>query len=251
MVEGFVRKRLVAYLEEATGGRVEIATFHWRLLDLEADAGGLVIHGREAAGEAPYAQAERLRAQISILGLLSPRILLRDLELSRPHFTSSSIPTAQPTSPCHASRAKLESPRSIPYSTSRPAAFHSVGEFSTTKIGPQPLTSRTASSRSTSTPRSLLLISYVPAATGNLPAQPESFHIEAGASDLNLFRGKAQPAHGYFQATLDLTRKAAYLRSLRITSMAHGSKDHTVEISGALNDFADPRWQGKARAIWT
>jgi len=152
MVEGFVRKRLVAYLEEATGGRVEIATFHWRLLDLEADAGGLVIHGREAAGEAPYAQAERLRAQISILGLLSPRILLRDLELSRPAFHLIVYPDGSTNQPCHASRAKLESPRSIPYSTSRPAAFHSVGEFSTTKIGPQPLTSRTASSRSTSTP---------------------------------------------------------------------------------------------------
>ena len=36
--EGLVRKRLIAELEQATGGRVEIASFHWRLLQLEADA---------------------------------------------------------------------------------------------------------------------------------------------------------------------------------------------------------------------
>ena len=248
MVEGFVRKRLVAYLEEATGGRVEIATFHWRLLDLEADAGGLVIHGREAAGEAPYAQAERLRAQISILGLLSPRILLRDLELSRPAFhlivyPDGSTNQPMPRKPRKAGKSAIDTlfdlqagrvslRRGVFHYENRAAAFDLQNRFIPLDFDARDLS---------------LLISYVPAATGNLPAQPESFHIEAGASDLNLFRGKAQPAHGYFQATLDLTRKAAYLRSLRITSMAHGSKDHTVEISGALNDFADPRWQGKAR----
>ena len=30
--EDLVRKRLIAELEQATGGRVEIASFHWRLL---------------------------------------------------------------------------------------------------------------------------------------------------------------------------------------------------------------------------
>ena len=58
---------------------MEIASFHWHLLTLEADAGGVVIHGLEAPGEAPYAQVEHLRVRISMLGLLSPRILLRDL----------------------------------------------------------------------------------------------------------------------------------------------------------------------------
>ncbi len=67
---------MVNRLETATGGRVEIASFHWHLLSLEAEAGGLVIHGLEAPGEAPYAQAERVRVRLSVLGFLSPRILL-------------------------------------------------------------------------------------------------------------------------------------------------------------------------------
>jgi len=46
--ENFVRRQMVNNLESATGGRVEIASFHWRLLSLEAEADGLVIHGLEA-----------------------------------------------------------------------------------------------------------------------------------------------------------------------------------------------------------
>jgi len=45
--ENAVRKRLIASLEELTGGRAEIATFHWRLLHFEAEADGVVIHGLE------------------------------------------------------------------------------------------------------------------------------------------------------------------------------------------------------------
>jgi translocation and assembly module TamB len=250
MFEGFVRKRLVAYLEMTTGGRVEIASFHWSLLNLEADAGGLVIHGREAPGEAPYAQVERLRAQISILGLWSPRILLRDLELYRPAFHLIVNPDGSTNQPrprkqrkagksaidtlfdLQAGRVSLR--QGVFHYENRAAAFDFQNRFIPLDFDARDLS---------------LLISYMPAGSGNSPALPESCHIEAGAADLNLFRGKAQPAHGYFQATLDLTRKAAYLRSLRITSTVRGAKDNTLEISGALDDFADPRWQGKARGV--
>ncbi|MGA2569517.1 MAG: hypothetical protein ABSF23_03280, partial [Terracidiphilus sp.] len=82
--ENVVRKRLIARIETLTGGRAEIASFHWRLLHLEAEADGIVIHGLEDPGETPYAQIDRLRVQVSILGSFSPRILLRGLEIDRP-----------------------------------------------------------------------------------------------------------------------------------------------------------------------
>lgn len=84
--ENSVRQRLAASLSQLTGGRVEIASFHWRLLSLEAEADGVVIHGREAPGEAPYAQIQHLRIELSVLGFLSPRVLLRDLEIDRPEI---------------------------------------------------------------------------------------------------------------------------------------------------------------------
>ena len=104
--EAAIRERLVAWLEQATGGRVEIATFHWHLLDLEADAGGLVIHGLEAPGEAPYAQAESLRVKLTVLGFLSPRILLRELDVTRPAFHLIVYPDGTTNQPHPAQAAK-------------------------------------------------------------------------------------------------------------------------------------------------
>jgi translocation and assembly module TamB len=59
--------------------------------------------------------------------------------------------------------------------------------------------------------------------------------------------GKAQPpVQGFIQATLELTRNTATLRSLRITASSRGVKERTLEISGTLDDFAHPLWQARA-----
>ena len=81
--ENIIRKRLIARIDAATGGRAEIASFHWNLLNLEGEADGLVLHGREAAGEAPYAQLASLRISISVLGLFSPRVSVARLGTDR------------------------------------------------------------------------------------------------------------------------------------------------------------------------
>jgi translocation and assembly module TamB len=55
-----------------------------------------------------------------------------------------------------------------------------------------------------------------------------------------------QPVQGYLQATIDLMRNAAYLRSLRITARSKNVADRTLNVSGSLIDFARPRWEAKA-----
>ena len=95
-------------------------------------------------------------------------------------------------------------------------------------------------------------MSYVPASAG----AEESYHVEAGAADMQLARGpltkRNQPVEGYAQATLDLTRNAAYLRSLRISSRAKGEKDRTMEVSGHAERFSRPHLESKRRwATWT
>jgi len=95
-----------------------------------------------------------------------------------------------------------------------------------------------------------LHMTYVPGTALNL----EFYRIEAGVRDLNLARGdRAKPGkapspevQGLFQATLELTRTKATLRSLRVTASGRGIKDRSLDISGVLEDFAHPRWQAKA-----
>jgi translocation and assembly module TamB len=248
--ENLVRKHLVSELETATGGRVEIASFHWHLLGLEAEADGLVIHGLEAPGEAPYARADRLRVRASILSILSPRILLRDLEIAKPRVHLIVYPDGSTNQPQPRKRKKTGKPvldqffdlkagrveveQGILETDNRASTF----DFQDRRI-PLDFTANDASLR----------MAYMPAAAGN----PESYHIEAGVRDLNLTRGAAlkagsagkapQQVHGFLQATLDVTRTMAILRSLRLTASSHGVPDRTLEISGILKDFAHPRWQ--------
>jgi translocation and assembly module TamB len=244
--EGIVRKRLVAYLEQSTGGRVEIASFHWHLLDLEADAGGLVIHGLEAPGEAPYAQVEHLRVRFGVLSFWSHRVVLREAEIIHPAFhlivyADGSTNQPRPRKPGKPGKSALDTffdlqaghvsvEQGVLHYENRAAAFDFQNRFIPLDFDANDVS---------------LLVSYLPAGSGSAGTAGESYHIEAGATDLNLSRGTAKPAQGRFQATLDLTRAAVYLRSLRITSEAGAAKDHTLEASGSLDDFAHPHWQGK------
>ena len=250
--ENLVRKHLIAGLESSTGARVEVASFHWRPFALEAEAGGLVLHGKEGAGEAPFARIERLRVQLSILDFWSPRILLRNLEIDRPQlhlivYADGSTNQPQPRRHQKPGKSVLDtffdlkaghlavSEAALHYEN-RAAAFDFQNRYAPLSLRADDLTLR---------------LSYV-APQQN---QPESFHIETGARDLRLDRGPAPkpglqhgslPVTGYLQATLDLTRSAAYLRSLRITARAHGVPDRSLEIGGTLQDFARPRWQAKS-----
>ena len=96
--EGLVRKRLVAELEQSTGGRVQVATFHWRLSHLEAEAGGVVIHGNEAPGEAPYARIDRLTCASACSASGARAFVSRTSISTTPQSISSPTKTALPTS---------------------------------------------------------------------------------------------------------------------------------------------------------
>jgi len=252
--ENMMRRELVSRLETATGGRVEIASFHWDLLHLEADAGGLVIHGLEGPSEAPYARVESLRVRISVLGFWSPRILLRGLDVYRPAlhlivYPDGSTNQPRPRRPKKPGKPLLDTffnlkaghlavEQGVLDYENRAASFDYQDRFAPLDFGANDVS---------------LILSYVPAAGSGKGWSAENYRIEAGATDLNLSRGvpgaKALPVHGQFQATLDLTRTAAFLRSLRITSRARGVKDQTLDVTGTVDDFAHPRWQARAVGV--
>src|SRR6185503_8331121 len=55
-----VRQRVIAELRQMTGGRVELESFAWNLSTLHFEARNVTIHGREGAGDVPYAHADRI-----------------------------------------------------------------------------------------------------------------------------------------------------------------------------------------------
>jgi translocation and assembly module TamB len=247
--QNFIRGQIVRKLETATGGKVEIASFHWDLMRLEAELGGVVIHGREAAGEAPYAQVKDFRVRWSMLGWWIPRFPLRSIEILQPQFhlivyPDGSTNQPQPRKPAKRGKPMLDTFFNLKAShiaveqgvldyENRAASFDFQDRFIPLDFAADDLS---------------IQMSYAPAIAGN----PEFYRIEAGVRDLSLARGAAASHHpvlpqvqGYLQATLDLSRTVATLHSLRITAQGRGIKERSLEITGTLDHFDHPRWQGK------
>jgi translocation and assembly module TamB len=66
-----VGKAVVGVLENATGGRVELKSISFKLWHLAIEADGLVIHGLEGPGEAPYLSADKIQVRVKILSFFS------------------------------------------------------------------------------------------------------------------------------------------------------------------------------------
>lgn len=79
-----LRARIVAELERASGGKVELESLDWRLLTLHFEARGLTIHGREPAGEVPYFHAAQITADARIVSLLSSKLALSKVKVDHP-----------------------------------------------------------------------------------------------------------------------------------------------------------------------
>ena len=80
----FVRRKLVATLEDATGGRVELASFHWNLSQLAFEADDLTIHGLEPPDQLPYAHVDRALIRLHIISFIERQISLEQVELQHP-----------------------------------------------------------------------------------------------------------------------------------------------------------------------
>ena len=82
--QAMVRQRLVAELQRVTGGRVELGSIHTIPFRFVIDVRDLTIHGREAAGEVPYAHVDRLVAKVRLTSALGIGLGFESLVVERP-----------------------------------------------------------------------------------------------------------------------------------------------------------------------
>lgn len=104
------RGRLIAEIERATGGRVELGSFHAVPLHLQVEIRNLTIHGREAANEQPLVHVDRVAAVLSISSALGLKLGFHSLLLDHPVVHVIFYPdgsTNQPT-PSHEGPSDLE-----------------------------------------------------------------------------------------------------------------------------------------------
>ncbi len=79
-----VRGRLIAAIERATEGRVELGSFHAIPLRLQVEVRDLTIHGRESAREVPYVHVDSMLATVNLSSALGAKIGFHSLTLQHP-----------------------------------------------------------------------------------------------------------------------------------------------------------------------
>jgi translocation and assembly module TamB len=85
-------REIVSVLENATGGRVELSGVKFSLWHLAIEVDGLVVHGLEGPGEAPYLSADKIQVRVKITSLfahatgigLAPHVGLNLLRVEHP-----------------------------------------------------------------------------------------------------------------------------------------------------------------------
>ncbi len=82
--QAYVRARIVGEIEKATGGRVELGTYHTIPFRLQAEIRGLTIHGTESANDVPFVHAGRVVARIRIISLLETEFGFKSIVIERP-----------------------------------------------------------------------------------------------------------------------------------------------------------------------
>ena len=82
--ENRVREKVIARVEETSGGRVEIGSFQYDWHHLTATVAPFVVHGKEAAGQPPFFRAATIQVGLRIVSLMARRIDLASLLLDQP-----------------------------------------------------------------------------------------------------------------------------------------------------------------------
>ena len=96
----FIRHRIIAQLEDATGGQVEVGRVEWNLSHLRVAIEGLTIHGLEPRDEAPLLQVRRVDADVRIVSIFGRQVSFNSVEITNPAINLLIYPngtTNQPT----------------------------------------------------------------------------------------------------------------------------------------------------------
>ena len=104
------RHRVVAALERATGGKVDLGAFHAVPLRREVEVRDLTIHGKESAGEQPFVHVDSLIAVINLSSALGAKLAFHSLVLQHPviHVIFNSDGSTNQPTPAQEGDAALE-----------------------------------------------------------------------------------------------------------------------------------------------
>ena len=212
-----IRGRLVAGLQEVTGGRVELGHFQFDPDKLQAGISTLVIHGTEPADAPPLLSVQSAEITIKVLSIWRQKVDLQSLNIHRPeiHVLVNTDGTTNLPKPRTQSRKDP------------------VEQLLDLKIGHLQITQGLIAFNDRRAPFQLsaqetsLLLAY------NYPATNYRFAI--GSNTINGAFGKAKWKPLKVSATGDLYKDRAEIHNLHATTIDNSSE---INLSGHVNHFS-------------
>lgn len=223
-----VRRRVIASLERATGGHVELGALHTIPFRLRVDVRNLTIHGREAPSESPYLHVDRLQAELKIISLLSTTIGLHSLILDRPAVHILVYPdgsTNQPSPPHGQSPGKTPVEQLFAISVSHAEVHGGELQWQEQRL-PLELDARDVT----------LTLSY------SLLRQHYAVRVSAGSVPTRLQQRPRFVWKG--DAAFILTHDRA---EIGVLNLASGKSE--IHFTGRISDFGNPQITGDYRGL--
>jgi translocation and assembly module TamB len=84
--KNLVRERMVAVIERATGGSVQIGSFSYDWRDLTAEVQAFVLRGTEPASAPPLFRADKIKIGLKIISALEKKVDIASLIIESPHL---------------------------------------------------------------------------------------------------------------------------------------------------------------------
>ena len=218
----FVRSKVVETIEDATGGRVEMASFRWNLRRLAFETDDLTIHGLEPPDQLPYAHVDRALIRLHIISFLERRVSLEQLELQHPviHVIVNADGSTNAPEP----KVRPQGNKS------------SVQELFDLAIARTDLRDGMLIINDKKFPLDFAANDVLAAMTFERAAQRYDGSLQIGKIDVKYQDFRDVPASADFQ--FSLWHNVAQLKSLRFTS-----EKSTLQASGKLTNFQQPQIQ--------
>jgi translocation and assembly module TamB len=230
-----VGKEVVKVLEDATGGRVELKKISFDLRHLAVEADGLVIHGLEGPGEAPYLSAEKIELRVKLFNLfshitgtgVSSHVQLSYLGVDHPQFhliVDKDGKTNQPQ-PKHPSTSKTSLPDTLLDLKAQEVVVTNGVALLNNRSIPFDMAARDLGAE----------MHYI--------SSTDRYGITVDLKDLRTKIAKRAEAQSTLHLTAELGRDAAELQELTFTSGATSK----LQATATIKRFEKPEWQASVK----
>ncbi|MGP8259103.1 MAG: translocation/assembly module TamB domain-containing protein [Acidobacteriaceae bacterium] len=227
-----VEREIVSVLEDSTGGRVEVRGVQFSLWHLRIEVDGLVIHGTEGPGEAPYLSAEKTELRVGISSFFvhatgiggKSHVGLKLLRVEKPqlHLMVDKDGRTNAPVPKHPATSKGPVTDTLLDLRVREVALVDGVALLNDRAIPFDLAARNLDAEA----------HYLRAS--------DRYGITVGLNDLRTKMGPQPEARSKLHFDAELGRDAAELKGLEFDSGASS----VLHAAGTLTHFAQPVWQG-------